>query len=478
MADSHSNSSTGSSNNSGSTSQSAEKGKAARTSKGSSTQSRNSESASSLWPPKWLSGFDGPRSELYDSVDDDRELAAKAVAIVVNSTRKGVVSLCAEVASLLKAKKRLELALAAYRKGGLSLHIASSGSNGHRMSSSTGSGTSLSSKEKNTTQSKPCRKSLVYNSTNTEITPSSLKNASVQTDEDYKALLAEANRRNAELELELYTARAELKALKEKYVLPQLTNLKGQNRITNPLNTVNSKTKIIKAKSGQMETLNHESEFPQIPNGSDNLQGRVHDMTCNLKSCIKHRNKGVCRPFSTPFKVYPTSVRESTVLPNTASFYKGQCFLLPQSDPPSETAQSNDKELHSKAEAFKVIPSLGDYVVVQGEIKGIIKYLGPIKGELSSYAGVHLDSPVGNNDGTLNGVRYFFCPQNYGAFVLLEDIMSHQTTKSRQCRSCNSSPPVERNKIEVCSNLEFAFAVAFCEWWSRDCRCFCRCVML
>ncbi|XP_032222454.2 uncharacterized protein LOC5521156 isoform X2 [Nematostella vectensis] len=427
MADSHSNSSTGSSNNSGSTSQSAEKGKAARTSKGSSTQSRNSESASSLWPPKWLSGFDGPRSELYDSVDDDRELAAKAVAIVVNSTRKGVVSLCAEVASLLKAKKRLELALAAYRKGGLSLHIASSGSNGHRMSSSTGSGTSLSSKEKNTTQSKPCRKSLVNNSTNTEITPSSLKNASVQTDEDYKALLAEestpalddqnhahrvhfdeselrclqtiqselhkANRRNAELELELYTARAELKALKEKYVLPQLTNLKGQNRITNPLNTVNSKTKIIKAKSGQMETLNHESEFPQIPNGSDNLQGRVHDMTCNLKSCIKHRNKGVCRPFSTPFKVYPTSVRESTVLPNTASFYKGQCFLLPQSDPPSETAQSNDKELHSKAEAFKVIPSLGDYVVVQGEIKGIIKYLGPIKGELSSYAGVHLDSP-------------------------------------------------------------------------------------
>ena len=29
---------------------------------------------------------------------------------------------------------------------------------------------------------------------------------------------------------------------------------------------------------------------------------------------------------------------------------------------------------------------------------------------------------VGNNDGSMNGVKYFTCPQNYGAFVPVHDI--------------------------------------------------------
>jgi hypothetical protein len=37
---------------------------------------------------------------------EDKEIAARAVAFVVNSTRKGIVPLCADIANLLRAKRR------------------------------------------------------------------------------------------------------------------------------------------------------------------------------------------------------------------------------------------------------------------------------------------------------------------------------------------------------------------------------------
>lgn len=39
---------------------------------------------------------------------EDKAIAAQAVAFVVNSTRKGLVSLCADVAHLMRAKASLE----------------------------------------------------------------------------------------------------------------------------------------------------------------------------------------------------------------------------------------------------------------------------------------------------------------------------------------------------------------------------------
>ena len=47
----------------------------------------------------------GSNTELSNIVED-KEIAARAVAFVVNSTRKGIVPLCADVAHLLRTKKR------------------------------------------------------------------------------------------------------------------------------------------------------------------------------------------------------------------------------------------------------------------------------------------------------------------------------------------------------------------------------------
>ncbi|XP_069107513.1 uncharacterized protein [Argopecten irradians] len=52
----------------------------------------------------------GSNTELRElnSLVEDKEIAAKAVAFVVNSTRKGIVPLCADVANLLRTKRSLE----------------------------------------------------------------------------------------------------------------------------------------------------------------------------------------------------------------------------------------------------------------------------------------------------------------------------------------------------------------------------------
>jgi len=50
--------------------------------------------------------FVGPQSDELKDLVEDKEIAACAVAFVVNSTRKGIVPLCADVASLMRSKRR------------------------------------------------------------------------------------------------------------------------------------------------------------------------------------------------------------------------------------------------------------------------------------------------------------------------------------------------------------------------------------
>jgi len=50
--------------------------------------------------------FVGPQSDELKDLVEDKEIAACAVAFVVNGTRKGIVPLCADVASLMRSKRR------------------------------------------------------------------------------------------------------------------------------------------------------------------------------------------------------------------------------------------------------------------------------------------------------------------------------------------------------------------------------------
>jgi len=47
---------------------------------------------------------------------------------------------------------------------------------------------------------------------------------------------------------------------------------------------------------------------------------------------------------------------------------------------------------------------------------GVLRYLGHTDFASGEWAGVELDEPLGKNDGTVAGKRYFRCPPNYGLF--------------------------------------------------------------
>ncbi|XP_040192635.1 CAP-Gly domain-containing linker protein 2 isoform X1 [Rana temporaria] len=65
---------------------------------------------------------------------------------------------------------------------------------------------------------------------------------------------------------------------------------------------------------------------------------------------------------------------------------------------------------------------LGDYVVgervwVNGVKPGVVQYLGETQFAPGQWAGVVLDDPVGKNDGSVGGVRYFECQALQGIFT-------------------------------------------------------------
>eukprot|EP00096_Caligus_rogercresseyi_P010563 TRINITY_DN389_c1_g8_i1.p1 TRINITY_DN389_c1_g8~~TRINITY_DN389_c1_g8_i1.p1 ORF type:complete len:250 (-),score=80.55 TRINITY_DN389_c1_g8_i1:110-859(-) len=90
-----------------------------------------------------------------------------------------------------------------------------------------------------------------------------------------------------------------------------------------------------------------------------------------------------------------------------------------------EELKKLEEEKEAQVESDKKLASSmkeGDRcsITVPGNIsdrRGEVKFIGDVHFKPGIWVGVQYDEPVGKNDGSLEGKRYFQCPKKYGGFV-------------------------------------------------------------
>ncbi|XP_076061206.1 CAP-Gly domain-containing linker protein 3-like isoform X2 [Oratosquilla oratoria] len=87
---------------------------------------------------------------------------------------------------------------------------------------------------------------------------------------------------------------------------------------------------------------------------------------------------------------------------------------------------------------------IGDRVLVNGTRTGTLRYVGTTEFAVGLWAGVELETPHGRNNGSVKGVLYFRCPDNYGMFVPVNRLSKIPNVSGARMSRARSTAPRSR----------------------------------
>lgn len=71
---------------------------------------------------------------------------------------------------------------------------------------------------------------------------------------------------------------------------------------------------------------------------------------------------------------------------------------------------------------------INDRIILKSNLRGVVRYIGPVEGRSEEWVGIELEEPKGSNNGKIGGTRYFYCPENHGLFVKYEKLTRKMTS--------------------------------------------------
>jgi len=101
---------------------------------------------------------------------------------------------------------------------------------------------------------------------------------------------------------------------------------------------------------------------------------------------------------------------------------------------PSPTAKKAPKGSASKPEGINI----GDKCVDRDQRRaGVVRFVGTTSFGSGWWVGVEFELPLGKNDGTVEGVKYFECSPKHGSFLPGEkvDVVCHEG--DGHCEACH-----------------------------------------
>ena len=163
---------------------------------------------------------------------------------------------------------------------------------------------------------------------------------------------------------------------------------------------------------------------------------------------------GTTKAQATPQTDAPKPSTTTTTTTHSDKDDADKTAVNPPSTDATNTTQS-DQTVASAASSQEL--HVGDRVVVSGTKFGTLKYLGKIHVADGTWCGIQLDEPLGKNDGSVSGKRYFTCQQRYGLFSPLARVekvtneMSQSQIIARKASvssSTNNNRPLHRSNSQ------------------------------